>query len=113
MLAVGDEKTALKICESFLKRSSDSKANLVKAFDANNYGDLRRHAHSLKGACGYVCSETLRNSALALQLACDALKAAEKLEDELVGTIGTNLQTVYSDLEKLTQLISEHVASKA
>ena len=38
---------------------------------------MRRHAHSLKGACGYIHSEILKQTALDLQLACEEINNGE------------------------------------
>ena len=42
---------------SFLTRAPKTTTNLRSAYDAKDYVKLRRDAHSLKGACGYVASE--------------------------------------------------------
>ena len=57
--AVGSEETANKICQSFLSRAAETRANLQKAHAIDNMPTLRRHAHSLKGSCGSLCSDEL------------------------------------------------------
>ena len=105
VLSVGDKNTVKKICESFLKRSVDSKNNIIKSSESKNYVDLRRHAHSLKGACGYVCSDQLKNSSLTLQLACDAVNKGEGD----VAAIETAMDTVLKELDIVLLLIAEHI----
>ena len=90
---MGEEGTAKKVCHAFLNRSASTTANLAKAYEDKNCIDLRRYAHSLKGACGYICSEGLKASALGLQLACEEVNDGR--------TIG--MQRVEECYHKLTE----------
>ena len=72
--------------------------------------ELRRHAHSLKGACGYVCSQQLRDSALKLQLACDELQGGDANEQQLA-SIGAAFERVQFEMELVLSAISDFVAA--
>ena len=101
--AVGDEQTTMKICGSFINRSGDTKVALQSTWDEQNFIDLKRHAHSLKGACGYICSEQLRKSALSLQLACEEVNRGETKEtlkiSECLSTVQEELELVLSAMK--------------
>ena len=105
-MAVGDEATLRKICQSFLTRSADTKANLAKSCDAGDFVSLRRHAHSLKGACGYVCSEQLKASSLKLQLACEEINEGKTRS---AADIHAALLVVYEELELVAAAIQAHL----
>ena len=107
---MGDAKTVKTICESFNKRSADTKSNLIKAYANNNIPDLRRHAHSLKGASGYICSDLLKNSALKLQLACDAVNNGETTD---LSEVEDLLQQLYEQLALVMAAVDEHLKSLA
>ena len=103
---MGDAKVVTKICESFLKNSVLTKGNLAKSLDSGNIVDLRRHAHSLKGACGYVCSERLKASALKLQLACEVINDGKSTDTSELQEL---LLLVYDELTKLSAAIKAHL----
>ena len=62
--AVGGDDMVRTTLKSFEKRAPQTLQNLKEAFERGDYVKLRRDAHSLKGACGYVASEHLRESIL-------------------------------------------------
>ena len=68
---------------SFLTRAPKTMTNLQTAYDAKDFAKMRRDAHSLKGACGYVASEHLRESSLSLQLAAEAATRGEVVDPPL------------------------------
>ena len=84
------------------------KANLHKSFELRNLRELRRHAHSLKGACGYICSEQLKNSALELQLVCDAINEGTSPMDEAL--IVKHLHQVTTEIDTVVTAINAHIA---
>ena len=64
-----------------------------------DFADCRRHAHSLKGACGYVASVKLKATALRMQLACEAVTAGTGDAKEA--------QACFDDLQReLTQVVA-------
>ena len=105
---MGDKNTVRKICDSFLKRSADTKARLIKAMEAKAFQDLRRHAHSLKGACGYICSEQLRGTALQLQLACDEINEGRSTD---MADVEEGSRRVHAELDKVIAAINEYLAA--
>ena len=108
LAAVGDVATVKKICESFLKRADETKGKLGTSYESKDFVELRRHAHSLKGSCGYVCSEQLKASVLRLQLACDAINGgkADDADDP-----GECLQVVLTEFALVKTAIEEHLAT--
>ena len=102
--------------KSFLTRAPKTLTNLREAHEARDYVKLRRDAHSLKGACGYVASEHLRASAYSLQLAAEGAGRGEEIDPP----IGAHVQQVIADLtllcEEITKTLkppSEEVAALA
>lgn len=75
--AFGGEQMMGTILKSFLTRADGTMKKLHAAMAAGDITTLRREAHSLKGACGYIASDRLMGSAKALQFACDALLAGD------------------------------------
>lgn len=81
--AFGGEQMMGTILKSFLTRADPTIKKLHTAMAAGDITTLRREAHSLKGACGYIASDRLLGSAKALQFACDALLAGNTPETPL------------------------------
>ena len=104
--SVGDKNTVRKICDSFLKRSADTKERLIKAMEEKAMQDLRRHAHSLKGACGYICSEQLRGSALKLQLACDEINEGRSTD---MANVEEGSRRVHDELDQVIAAINQYL----
>lgn len=77
---LGSEDMVETTLKSFLMRAPKTTTNMRNAYDAKDFAKLRRDAHSLKGACGYVASDHLRDSALNLQLAAEAATRGEEVD---------------------------------
>ena len=94
-----------RILTSFATRSDATLQQLRGAFEASDWTKLRREAHSLKGACGYIASERLRASALALQF------AAEESGEGKTSTPSTEecLQRVEADVALVLAAISQQL----
>ena len=95
--AVGSDEMVLMTLRSFLTRAPKTTTNLRAAFEAKDFVKMRRDAHSLKGACGYVASEPLRESSLTLQLAAEAATRGEVVDPPLE----VCMQRVLADLDLL------------
>ena len=93
--------------KSFLTRAPKTTTNMRSAYDAKDYAKLRRDAHSLKGACGYVASDHLRDLSLSLQLAAEAAMRDDAVDPPLE----TCLRQVLQDLNLLCLQIGKVIAS--
>ena len=71
---------------------------------------MRRHAHSLKGACGYISSEKLKASALALQLACEAMSKSDSPSSDTT-ELSAAFETVLVGIDEVNEEIEKHLAS--
>ena len=109
MYTVGTEETANRVCRSFLTRSTETRANLQQSHAMDNIHELRRYAHSLKGASGYICSEQLKATALALQLACDDINEGRASGRERVDSCFNQLM---DELALITQGIRNHLGEE-
>jgi HPt (histidine-containing phosphotransfer) domain-containing protein len=84
----GDETLALTLLGIAQRSSAAMPADLRVAADAANFDAMSRLAHKLKGTCGDICAQTLREQAAATELAArasapDAASRARDLADSL------------------------------
>ena len=91
---LGSWETVEHTLVSFLSRASKTQTSLQEAAKNKDYVRLRRDAHSLKGACGYLASERLLGSAFRLQLAAEAAMRGEEPDV----AVETCLESVQSDM---------------
>jgi HPt (histidine-containing phosphotransfer) domain-containing protein len=98
--AVGDAATVKTICGSFVKRTADTLKKLEQMWETKDWKELRRHAHSLKGASSYIGSEMLRGDALALQEACEVL-----MGDDTTATEAEKIADVEQKLNVVRELL--------
>ena len=87
----GDEDL-IDIIEEFVDELPDRVSAMTTAFEEQNFEELRRLAHQLKGAAGGYGFPSITDSALQVELAAD-LKNADQATDKLV-----------KDIEALTEL---------
>ena len=106
---LGSEEMVDKTLRSFLTRAPKTTTNLRNAYDAKDFAKLRRDAHSLKGACGYVASEHLRESSLSLQLAAEGAGRGEEIDPP----IGAHVQQVIADLTLLCEEITKTLGNNS
>jgi len=98
--SLGDAATVKTICGSFVKRTADTLKKLEQMWETKDWKELRRHAHSLKGASSYIGSEMLRGDALALQEACEAL-----MGDDTTATEAEKIADVEQKLNVVRELL--------
>ena len=106
---LGSAEMVDKTLRSFLTRAPKTTTNLQTAYDAKDFAKMRRDAHSLKGACGYVASEHLRESSLSLQLAAEAATRGEVVDPSLE----LCMRRVLADLDLLCMQIKKVVDAAA
>jgi HPt (histidine-containing phosphotransfer) domain-containing protein len=108
LFTVGSDDMVEKTLKSFLMRAPKTTTNMRNAYDAKDFAKLRRDAHSLKGACGYVASDHLRDSALNLQLAAEAATRGEEVDPPVEAC----MRRVLSDLDLLCMQIGKVLVRK-
>ena len=89
--------------KSFLDRSAKTISSLRSAAEGKDYVKLRRDAHSLKGACGYVKSDHVHASAYRLQLAAESAQKEEESQpplDVCLSHLLTDLGCLCAAIEK-------------
>ena len=91
-----------------MDRSATTNAGMQQAYADADWVKLRRDAHSLKGACGYIASERLRGSALELQHAAEAVQA----DASQVANVGEILQRVNGDMALVCATITAYLESQ-
>jgi HPt (histidine-containing phosphotransfer) domain-containing protein len=84
----GDETLAATLLGIAQRSSAAMPADLRAAADAANFDAMSRLAHKLKGTCGDICAQALREQAAATELAArasapDAAGRARDLADAL------------------------------
>jgi HPt (histidine-containing phosphotransfer) domain-containing protein len=85
------------ILRKFVERSQATMTSLQQQSREEDWSALRREAHSLKGASGYVAAAQLNKRALALLLAAEEKKAGrepEPLIDFCLAQVGAEMQRV-------------------
>ncbi len=87
----GDEDL-IDIIEEFVDELPDRVSAMTTAFEEQNFEELRRLAHQLKGAAGGYGFPSITDSALQVELAAD-VRNADQATDKLV-----------KDIEALTEL---------
>lgn len=81
----GDEETIAMLIGLFIDDSSNCIAQLEAALVQNDTGELRRHAHSLKGAAANMGANSLSEQAKALEdLAKENLFATARIQLDLI-----------------------------
>ena len=106
--AMGSEAMVTRILNSFVTRADATMTKLRTAFANDDITTLRREAHSLKGACGYIASDRLMASAKALQFGCDAIMKGESAEAPL----GEMLASVEADMGWVLGAIQDVLAAR-
>ncbi|SHJ37089.1 PAS domain S-box-containing protein [Malonomonas rubra DSM 5091] len=66
----GDTEAIKVVCEAFLESGNSQLAALQNAYDSSNLAELKRHAHSLKGAARNIAAEKLALLAEELEEQC-------------------------------------------
>ena len=84
----GDETLASTLLGIAQRSSAAMPADLRTAADAANFETMSRLAHKLKGTCGDICAQALREQAAATELAArasapDAASRTRDLADAL------------------------------
>mmetsp|Transcript_31963 Transcript_31963/g.97564 ORF Transcript_31963/g.97564 Transcript_31963/m.97564 type:complete len:235 (-) Transcript_31963:403-1107(-) len=90
------------ILSKFVDRAQVTMKSLEQRKREEDWPSLRREAHSLKGASGYVAAAQLNKRALALQLAAEDKKVGKEPEV----SIEICLAAVQSEMERVLQSIA-------
>ena len=105
---MGSRETMLRILRSFTERSEKTLANLRDSRQAEDWTRLRRDAHSLKGASGYIACDRMHATAFALQVAAEAM-SADKVPETPIDTM---MERVEADISSVLQAIRHILAAE-
>jgi HPt (histidine-containing phosphotransfer) domain-containing protein len=96
-LAGGDETFAAELIDAFFLEAPARIDAIKQAYANKDAGELRLHAHALKGAAESVAASTIHAMALAIEMAA----AADNLEQAV-----TNIEKMEHELTALMQTLA-------
>ena len=97
-----DNDTFKRILEGFLRNNQDTRNKIRDDFDKNNWAELLRLAHNLKGSGANIGAGNLHRTAEALEKACKDKKTAGVISP-LVDSVETALNQVLQSIQSLVE----------